>query len=126
MDDPLHYGRWLRDVWNQGSGFVIIEDDVVPWPGAIRQLLECDHDWCLFEHPRTMVCWEPRSGFATGLGCVKFSDRLVQAHTADWGDLRWDEVELGVRLMLADNSPHIHYPPVAHLKASTTSFHRHG
>lgn len=78
MSDPQHYGRLVKHMWGIGNGFVLVEDDVVPWPGAINQMLECGEDWCAFEFPRTQPTYEPRSGWCLGLGCVRFSHALVQ------------------------------------------------
>jgi len=118
MSDPQHYGRLIRQMWDIGNGFVLIEDDVVPWPGAIQSLLDCEHDWCAYSFPRTAA--EP-GGWVLGLGCVRFSHHLVRRHNLDAldGSQRWDEVDgalIGV-LHTAGETCHEHTPPVAHLKA---------
>lgn len=119
MSDPQHYGRLFRHMWEIGNGFVLVEDDVVPWPGAVNQLLECENDWCAFPHPRTAA---QEGGWCLGFGCVRFSHALVRrhkmAHALD-GSQRWDEVDgaaMGV-LRTAGETCHEHSPPVAHLKA---------
>lgn len=125
--DDLHFGysRLVRDEWNAGlGGFVVVEDDVVPWPGALREFARCEHDWCAFEVPRGIVSYEPRSGFAVGLACVRFSDALVGRYRADWPDCHSDEVELQVRLMLEAEELHLHYPACAHLKPMMTAQRR--
>jgi hypothetical protein len=126
--DDLHlgYSRLVRDEWNAGlGGFIVVEDDVVPWPGALREFEQCEHDWCAFEVPRGVVSYEPRSGFAIGLACMRFSDALVGRHHADWLDVRSDEVEFQVRLMLeAEEELHLHYPACAHLKPMMTAQRR--
>jgi hypothetical protein len=118
MSDPQHYGRLIRHMWDIGNGFVLVEDDVVPWPGAVQQLLDCEHDWCAFRHPRTNA--NPGS-LCLGFGCVRFSHALVRRHRVDTldGSQRWDEVDgavIGV-LDTAGETCHEHSPPVAHLKA---------
>lgn len=124
MQDDFHYGRLAADLFNAGRGFVLVEDDVVPWPGAIKQLLACEEPWCGFEWPRFYVQDEPRSGFTHGLGCVRFSDTLVAQYTPAWGDKRWDEVDGAVFQMLEGLECHIHTPPVAHLKPTAVAMRR--
>jgi len=129
MDDPQHYGRLIAGQWKIGNGFVLIEDDVVPWPGAVKAMLECDHDWCAYEHPRTEAVYEPvRTGFCLGFGCVRFSHALVRRYElALDGSQRWDEVDGNVMGVFhtAGEECHAHYPPVAHIKASVM-LHRRG
>jgi hypothetical protein len=124
QDDPNHYGRTMFEQWSTGKGFVVIEDDVVPWPGAIKQLQECPEDWCAFPLYRV----DPTS-LGIGLGCVRFSDDLVARHQPDgsaWSNTAWNLVEGQVNGMLeqAGETCHLHSPPVAHLKASVTIVRR--
>jgi len=121
MSDPQHYGRLVKQMWEIGNGFVLVEDDVVPWPGAIKAMLECDRDWCAYEFPRTFVQYEPRAGWCLGLGCVRFSHKLVRRYGMEAldGSQRWDEVDGAVLGTLSNGGEvcHCHTPPVAHLKA---------
>lgn len=128
MEDPQHYGRLVAGWWRIGNGFVLVEDDIVPWPGAIKELLECDRDWCGYEFPRTAPQYEPRAGWCLGLGCVRFSHKLVRRYNmaALDGSQRWDEVDGAVigTLQTAGETCHCHTPPVAHLKAHAMLYRR--
>lgn len=115
----LDYGDALAAMWSRGEGFVVIEHDVVPWPGAMEAWASCEHPWCTYRYP-----------FAPGkirnaLGCVRFSDELVRAHPdlpEQWQGAHWNEMDgrvyravkgvLGTR-----EDPHLHEPPLAHVKA---------
>jgi hypothetical protein len=118
MADPQHYGRLVKQMWDIGNGFVLVEDDVVPWPGAVAQMLGCEHDWCAFPFPRTAA---EEGGWVLGLGCARFSHALVRRYDMRIldGSQRWDEVDgalMGV-LRTGGEECHGHAPPVAHLKA---------
>jgi hypothetical protein len=131
MQDDNHYGRLMTMQWQTRQGFIVVEHDVVPWPGAIRQLRECPEDWCSFEYPMPFSAWEPvRQGFCYSLGCTKFSTALVERHqpTPEWGGTCWDGLDGQVIGMLqtAGETCHLHSPPVAHLKAYVTTLRRGG
>lgn len=130
MEDPQHYGRLIAGQWKTGLGFVLVEDDVVPWPGAVQAMLDCEHDWCAYEFPRTHPRYEPRAGWVLGLGCVRFSHALVRRYSLEDrldGSQRWDDVDGAVIGMLhtANEVCHVHTPPVAHIKAHVM-LHRRG
>lgn len=44
------YGRLFYRLWQAGEPFVLIEWDVVPWPGAVEKLLACPKPWCVHEY----------------------------------------------------------------------------
>ena len=71
MEDEGHYGRLLADLWESGRGFTIVEHDVVPWPGALRRLADCERGWCGYEYPLGK-----RGKLGGALGCVRFSTRF--------------------------------------------------
>jgi hypothetical protein len=115
----LGYGEVLADLWRLGAGFIVVEHDVAPWPGAVVALSDCLGDWCAFRYPKG-------GRLIRALGCVKFSTRLVQTwpdlpalwHGVDWQGLE-GAVLAGVAAVLRSESPHErpvcdHWPPVAH------------
>lgn len=120
MNDRLHYGRVFTEWWQRGQGFLLVEHDIVPWPGAMRQLDECRQEWCAFEYPNGMIVEEPRSGWCASLGCMKFSTMLVEGipYGSEWQNRGWDELDGAVFATLQGKTDlHIHQPPVAHVKA---------
>ena len=124
MEDPFHYGRLTADLWALGKGFVMVEDDVVPWPGAIQAMLDCPKEWCAYEFPRTYVQHEPRSGFTVSMGCTKLTAAILERYSPAFGDLRWDEVNGPIEEALSSETCHLHYPPVAHVKSHVTTLRR--
>lgn len=48
--NPFAYGDVLRTLWRWPGEFVLVEQDVVPPPGAIAQLFTCDMPWCTHPH----------------------------------------------------------------------------
>lgn len=114
MADRHHYARLFTELWQRGEGFVLVEHDVVPWPGAITDLKSCPRELCTFEYPSG-------GAWCRSLGCVKFSDSLVQRIPFDveWQNRAWDELDGAVFATLQEVEVHVHTPPVAHVKART-------
>lgn len=116
LTTPTGYGEVLAGVWGRGQGFVLVEHDVVPWPGACAEMADCPELWCAFRYPMG-----GRDVFS--LGCMRFSDRLVADHPelADgWELVPWHDLEgavLGaVRHATGLDYPHFHLPNVAHTR----------
>lgn len=115
LEDDEAYSRLLAAAWRQGE-FVVVEHDVVPWPGAIRELWDCPELYCAFEYPHG------RGTLAAALGCTRFSERL----TRGWPNLpeRWEGrpwIEMDVRVLGAVYEAtgvegHVHGPPVGHAR----------
>lgn len=120
MTDYHHYGRMFTEQWQSGRGFILVEHDVVPWPGALAQLAACPEECCAFEYPSGRIVEDPRSGWCVSLGCVKFASSLVERVPYDvgWQQRGWDELDGGVFGTLQGKvETHVHHPPVAHVKA---------
>jgi hypothetical protein len=118
MRDYTNYGRVFTEQWQSGHGFMVVEEDIVPWPGAMLEMDRCEQEWCGFEFPNGIVQEEPRSGFCVSLGCMKFSDSLVKRYQYSdvWQNRGWDELDGAVFEILQDETVHVHSPPVAHAK----------
>lgn len=70
-DDPDYYMKVFVALWNKiDDDLVIVEHDNVPYPGSIKELLECEHDWCANPYQYAHL------GKWCGLGHTKFSKRL--------------------------------------------------
>ena len=113
MYAPHDYWRFLRDLWRKQESFIIVEHDIVVTPAVIEVLTRCREPWCAF--PYLQLPGEP----VTGLGCTKFSRRLMFAIDPFEGvnDVIWPNVdyELVSRLRAAGYENHVHQPPVRHL-----------
>ena len=115
VEDDEEYGRFLAENW-QGE-VIILEHDVVPWPGAIGGLRGCMHPWCVYRYP-----FGPgKLGWA--LGCLRVNPELVAAHPdlpELWQGIAWNQLDAKVVSALTSVSvgdPHFHSPALAHVKA---------
>jgi hypothetical protein len=114
MADDLAYGRLLAALWTTGEGFILVEHDIVPWPGALARLATCSASFCAYRYPL---------GGSTGceLGCVRFGTDLLRSHPdlpIAWSGVTWQYLD--TRLFKAlracgHDTPHVHEPAVAHL-----------
>ncbi len=119
--DDTDYSNLLTEIWKAGSGFIVVEHDVAPWFGAVNQLAECERDWCMFHYPKF------GGALTRGLGCTKFSDRLVRKYPElpdAWQGIGWQVLDGSVgaaiaAVLRAENPRHplcYHEPPVAHVR----------
>jgi hypothetical protein len=113
VEDDYTYGRTLAEYWQRGETFVNVEHDIVPWPGAIQEVLNCEHAWCGYDYP------VGEAGVMPGaIGCVKFSEKLMRhspSKTCDaWADTKWNKLD-GVIFKSMPGHWHRHEPAVAHL-----------
>lgn len=116
VKDDYDYGRAVHEYWERGKSFILLEHDIVPWPGAIHELMECGSLWCTFQYP------VGHSGsLQTAIGIVKFSEELIALYpdaNFGWDQTPWNHLDAQIYGALqVDNhiAPHIHTPPVAHL-----------
>ena len=70
------YFEALHDAWEPGpqhmaEPFIVVEHDIVVRPETLRELRDCPEDWCAAPYPYL------NEDEAWGMGCVKFSDRLI-------------------------------------------------
>jgi hypothetical protein len=116
------YYEALRDVWNCAQGFVVVEHDICIGPETIDSLTNCSDLWCVFPY------WI-NDGYATGLGCTKFSTELIEAvpdlfdvvgkmpdsmmRLKDWHTL---DRRIFEALTVLGYAEHLHGPSVIHLK----------
>jgi hypothetical protein len=119
---PEAYHGLLESVWREGRGFILVEQDIVVWPGALAALEACPE-------PRCGMAYSLSTGYGSWLGCARFSDRLVadnpgvfQAIDAlpfDGTPRRyWGRLDTRLDTVLAQQvgAPmHVHWPAVGHL-----------
>jgi hypothetical protein len=107
------YHTMLREAWDAGETFYVVEQDVAVWQGAIRQLNDCAEGWCTLPtmcHGRMIT---------TTFGCVKFGATLIERNPNFFDDIAttWFHLDAG----FADKmgwpyiKPHAHWPPATHL-----------
>lgn len=126
MVDDTSYYRLLADLWAAGDTFVVVEHDIVVRPGVADELMACPEDWCGF--PYRFL-----GGLHNGLGCAKFSARLLaehpnviadtsEEHTPTHPRNHWCNLDDRITRQLVRRgvAKHAHGPPVEHRKAGRT------
>ena len=123
VQDDGEYGNFLAENW-QGE-VIVVEHDVVPWPGAISKLSGCTKDWCVHEYTFTRAGAEdaPRPRLGWALGCLRVNQRIVDRYPdlpRRWEGTPWQGMDSRLTAALqkatGQRVPHIHRPPFAHLK----------
>lgn len=120
------YSYWetLQQQWKREEKFIIVEHDVVPFPGALQSLWDCSHNYCGFPY-RLRSC----SGVSTALGCTKFSAELQKSYPGLLDDIakeegtrfvnrcaptHWSSLDGSIKILLNQHI-HGHFPAVTHL-----------
>jgi hypothetical protein len=78
VDPEIRYtsgevGYWelLNEFWSAGDPFILVEHDVLVWPGAIDILAACTFDFCGFPY---LIEGRP----IISLGCIKLGGPLME------------------------------------------------
>lgn len=119
VDDRDGYRKLLRDLWENGEAFTLVEHDVVPTRDQLDALEACPDPWCFYGyHPGH---WIPV------FGCVRFSAALIAGTEGVWNDPSWPWSQLDARFAAYARSlgwkPHWHYPHVRHEGAEINDEH---
>lgn len=124
VDDESYY-KLLVNEWNRDDDLIVIEHDIVVWPGAIQELLNCKEVYCTLPY-YCSVGW-----IIDGLGCTKFSRDLKNrypyflrkpfppccSHTTYYCGL--DRL-IAHKMESLGIKPHIHAPGVVNLNSKWT------
>jgi len=109
------YHRYLISLWQEGEGFLNVEQDIQIHRDVIPQLSECTEPWCAFGYAGPSGLGEDL--LTRSLGCTRFSTELLKAEPGlptsilmqSWRRL---DAVLGPRLMEVGYQVHVHEPPV--------------
>jgi hypothetical protein len=107
------YHDLLGELWGRGQGCIVIEHDIVAYPGAIASLRGCQEDWC-------GVPYLVGRNFVVDLGLTKFSAALTVAYpdaVSRMEDTHWatQDGQLLGYLRPLRGGPHWHWPAARHL-----------
>ncbi len=109
------YAELVMHLWKTSpDGFTIIEQDVAFPPNALRELVECERDYCCFPY-----VWSTQIGPA--LGMTSFKPGVLAAITGTPNLHGVSYRQLDVVLMRhilgrgRNRQPHLHLPPIRHL-----------
>jgi len=128
---PQSYAQLVAKLWKDGETFAIVEDDIAPWPGAIKQLLACPRHWCGF-HYALPGRWDvedtgPYKSLWGTTGCFKVDSDVMRAAPELY--IRWDTHDwrmfdsafmsamrhvMGLEASPPEHTFHVHKPAVAH------------
>jgi hypothetical protein len=84
--DDWAYQKYIEEVWAQGEDFINMEHDIVPWPGAVHELIKCAHPWCFFGYDYSTP--DLASSGAAYFGLVRFRQSIIRQLADVWVDRR--------------------------------------
>jgi hypothetical protein len=112
-EDAEAYWRLLKRLWQDNKSFVLIEHDILPWPGAIEELRQCPGSWCAYSYDQCGI------GLYHSFGCTKFSAGLIEELPDIWTRMNrhWSQLDQQFEWLAfqAGIRPHHHRPAVIHL-----------
>lgn len=115
IDGDDGYRRLLREVWEEGDPFILVEHDVVPTAAQVASLEACPEPWCGYGY--SPGDWTPMFGF------VRFGRALLSAIPEAFTDPSWPWDQLDAKFAVLARSrgfrwhwhyPHVHHARVAH------------
>lgn len=89
-EDRWAYTDHLQARWDEGKTFLNLEHDIVPWPGALEQLLLCESPWCFFGYRQNL---DYTINGSAPFGLVKLEDRIIAGLPEVWRQMRIDQVD---------------------------------
>lgn len=112
LRDDDSYRLLLQELWRQRQSVILIEHDILPWPGAIEELAGCSCAWGSYTYKM-----HGGLGIHHMFGCTKLTPALMQATDGLWdAPCRWDVLDQRLWFAARDRfEPHPHRPPVIHL-----------
>lgn len=118
--DNESYFRLISDLWSEGETFVLLEQDKIPAPFALRDLYDCPEPWCTYPVPMA------HNGLAcdfVSLSCTKFGAELfttcpdlmqrVGKLDMGFGPKHWNRLDMCMALECAKalRQPTAHWHP---------------
>lgn len=112
-DRTKSYGALFSELWDTGRPFVLVEHDVIPAPGSVQALIDCEHPYCSHRFPNggTLL-------LSFGIGKYKPDGPSPSIWRETDARLLDGAVIPEVRKRLGP--PHVHEPPCAHAREHTT------
>lgn len=112
--DPLDNARWLSTYWETPGDLLTLEQDIVPTPWHIKDLVQCPRRFCAFDFVLGHgVAWTQVPG-GTGIGLAKLSAtaRREVPSTPAVPQVPWHD--LADELFKRMPAVHVHRPLIAH------------
>lgn len=107
------YADLTRKWWLEGEPFIVVEHDVVPWPGAIEALIECPEPWCAHSHHHDHAFLRHGS---VEMSCYKVVPAELGSDPFP-AEVPWQQTDsvLSQKLFERGHMIHQHWPSVANL-----------
>lgn len=113
---PGHYryAEQIREWWNEREPFIVVEHDIVPWPGAVESLADCSEPWCAFSYG-------PHEAFirygSVPMGMFKVVPKELGTPPLSDDPVHWSAIDSVVaqKLFERGHMVHQHWPAVANL-----------
>lgn len=116
MRDDDNYWRLFCELWENRRTVLIIERDILPWPGACQEIINCPYHWC-------SNTYKMRGGYGIhhGFGFTKFGSKFMDKYPDIWTQVettKWNtlDAQLCELVKREGETPHPHRPSVTHLK----------
>lgn len=115
LEKSVSYGVLFAGLWDAGEPFVLVEWDIVPWPGAIDRLAACEAGWCSHRYPLHLRP-DGSANVALSFGIGKF--RPLGPAPEEWQTTEWGALDGQVVPILHQRVGRVcvHEPPVAHAR----------
>ena len=121
IDGDQDYFYLMENLWHEQEDVIIVEHDVLPWPGAIEELAQCPYPWCSCSY-KIGLSQTGKAGYGAyhTFGCTKFSSHFMgllpyvwqQVESRHWRHL---DAQLSTQAIAIGQTPHPHRPSVLHL-----------
>jgi hypothetical protein len=114
LTSDFDYHNLLRSIWIIREPVILIEHDVLPWPGALAELAQCSCAWGANSYKL-----HGGIGIYHGFGCTKLTPELMAAVPDIWecDPIHWSLLDQRLWFAAREKGyePHPHRPPVIHL-----------
>lgn len=110
LEQDFSYHQLIQELWAKQEPFILVEHDIIPWPGAVQQLWTCPEGWCAFPY----ACLGELRAY---LGCTKFDPVKLGECPLPEELLTWQVMDQRIKktLMMRQAKCHMHEPGVTHL-----------
>lgn len=113
VDDDYSYQKFFEERWKEGKTFVLVEQDIVVWPGAVKKIWDCPENLCAYDAhlPNHQTRTLNDDNTEIPLFCIKISESFIKDHPTLWDEPVMFNM-IGQRLQTAQRNVHQHYPGV--------------
>ena len=128
------YGELIAGRWKQGESFILCEHDVLAQRRLLEEIARCPEPWCCgyaWRFSGAVLPGEDRPQKPirereTALFCHRFAASLLHQtpHVVRVASVPWQALDLAVLGLLSSHgaTPHLHEPPVRHLRQQHPSW----